>query len=377
MKNVVVFFGGNSVEHDISIITAIQVCSSLNDEKYKVIPVYISKNGEWYSFKQLLNVADFNNCELKSKNIVCFKNGFLEYKCLCNRRKIKVDCAIIAMHGGFGEDGSVAGCCNLNSIPFVNPGLEASSVGLNKILFKTLLKGLEIPYVKYCNLNKQSDVYNIDLYYEITEVLGDKIIIKPNRLGSSIGVSIVDDYDSYVNALSLGFNFENDLLIEKRLTNFNEYNIAIYKNLEGLVVSEIEQPLNYNSILTFEDKYIGDAKTKGSMESLKKIFPANINDKLRNEIIQYSKLCYEKLFMKGVVRFDFIFDNNEKVLFLNEVNTIPGSFANYLFRSNNISFSKMLDEMIDYAVYEHDLDFKLVKSFDSSVLNAEFNNLKK
>lgn len=377
MKNILVFFGGNSVEHDISIITAIQVCSSLNDEKYNVIPVYISKSGEWYIFKQLLNVADFTNYEFKSKNIVFLKNGFLEYKCLCKRKKIKIDCVIIAMHGGYGEDGSVAGCCNLNSIPFVNPGLESSSVGLNKILFKTLLKGLEIPYVKYCNLNKNCDVFNKNLYSEIATILGNEIIVKPNRLGSSIGVSIVDDYESYVNAVSLGFNFENDLLIEKRLTNFSEYNIAIYKNSEGLVVSDIEQPLNYNSILTFDDKYIGDAKTKGSMESLKKIFPANIKEEVKKDIIKYSKLCYEKLFMKGVIRFDFIFDNIEERLYLNELNTIPGSFANYLFKTKNISFSKMLDEMIDYAIYQHDLECKLVKSFDSSVLNTELYNFKK
>ena len=356
VKNILVLFGGASVEHDISVITAVQVCVSLNDELYNVIPVYISKFGTWFKMERLLSVSDFNNCALKNKDIVYLDNGFLQYKSLLKKSKCKIDCVILSMHGGCGEDGSFAGYCKINSIPFINPGVEASSSGLNKIFFKTLLKGLNIPYVEYCELRKDDNVFCEESYKQIINILGENIIIKPNRLGSSIGVSVVDDYSSYVSGIELGFKFESNLLVEKRLIDFNEYNIAIYKNIDGLVVSDIEQPLNQNAILTFEDKYIGDIKTKGSMESLKKIFPADICDELKEQIIYYAKLCYEKMFMKGVVRFDFLFDNINKKLYLNEVNTIPGSFANYLFRRKKISFSKILDEMIDYAVYEFDIE---------------------
>lgn len=377
MKNILVLFGGETTEHDISILTAIQVCDSFDVLKYNVVPVYINKNGEWFLVSDVGSVARFLKSEFNIKNrCVLNYDGVLSVGKGLRSKKITIDYAFICMHGINGEDGTMAGLLDLYHIPTVNCGVESSSIAMNKILFKKFMLAIGVPVIDYF------DVCSVD---EVITRLNKKtkdgrflfpLIVKPARLGSSIGVVVCNNIDEYEKACVDGLMLDDSLLVERCLTNFNEYNIAIYNTEDGFVVSDIEQPLSSSKFLSFEEKYLNDGKGDG-MENISRVFPAKISKNLQSEIAMYAKKIYHELNMKGVVRFDFIYDNQDKKLYINEANTIPGSYANYLFRNKQISFTHMLDDLIAYARVDYINKKNIVKTFDTSVLKEYSYSIKK
>ncbi len=377
-KNVAIVFGGESCEHDISIITAMQVKEAIDKEKYNIFPVYISKKGEWFTFSE----SDYFKCVDDS---VRFKKVYFlpDSKCLFIEmfkvfsRQVEIDAVVLAMHGMNGEDGSISGLFQLNKIPCTSPGVLSSALACDKIVFKKILLGLNIPCVASTSLS--FDDYCLSSDEKLTRLIKGisfPVIVKPANLGSSIGVYVCNDLSSFVTKLKLAFAFDERVLIEKYIPNCREINVAIYRAGKDLVISELEEPIKKQEILDFSKKYLDSGKSIG-LNSMDRIIPAKFSRQVKCKIVSIAKKCYSELVMNGVVRFDFLLDENEN-MFLCEANTIPGAFANYLFKPKRISFSKLIDDLIDNSIKVAKSKDGLVTTFESSVLkDINLNGVKK
>lgn len=353
MENICVIFGGVSPEHDVSIITGVMTLNSLDRERYNPVPVYIDKNGKWLFGEQLFNIDNYKKLNLKKlKQVLLKPNDDYLYSASNKLKKIcKLSCIINCTHGGDGESGALSGIVEISKIPYCSPACLASSVCMDKYFTKIFLKGLKIPSVNCVCLTNP-------LEYEKAVKFGFPLIIKPNSCGSSIGISVVNDISELKSALTLAFSFDKKVIAEKLLTEFTEINCAVYKINEKFFVSECEQPVGEKEVLTFNDKYSGG----------KRIFPANIDKSLSDKIKRYSKKIYKSLDCNGVIRIDF-FIVNDKV-FVNEINTVPGSLAYYLFCDKLKSFTKILNNLISDALTRSAKQKSLTTAFNSGIITG-------
>ena len=351
MKNVLVFFGGKSCEHDISIITGVLSVNSIDKQLFNAIPVYVDKNGEWFSGDCLKDIEWYKDKDVnKSKlNKVSFISGSdVLYAVTKNKIKplYKIAVALNCMHGVNGEDGSLSGLMKLQNIPFSSPDIFASSFAIDKDFTKIVLSGLNVdklPYVRIFKnsyyLKKQSVVKMIEKKF------GYPVIIKPSTLGSSIGIAVAKTGESLQNCLDNAFKYDEKVIVEKALENFKEINCAAYRDNDKIIVSECEEPITSSEILSFKDKYLG---SKGG--SVKK-FPAEIPESIRSKIRSITEKIYRKADFNGVIRIDYILSNNR--IYLNEVNTVPGSLAYYLFSDTIKGFTDMLTKILNDGISKH------------------------
>ncbi len=348
-EKVAVFFGGMSCEHDVSIITGMQVVLALEKSvKYEVIPIYISQRGEFLTSETLKDVSkikQFKDLSEKFKK-VSFISGSNELFDI-TKKKIKslgkISCGVLALHGENGEDGSLQGLLKLCKIPQTSGGILSQSIGMDKEVSKNIAKSCGASVLEYKKYSKSQGVMNI--LAEIDQKGEYPYVIKPNSLGSSIGVKLCENLSDIKEALDVAFLFSGEVLCERCALDFSELNIACVK-LDGKVeCSDVEKPKGWHEILTFEDKYITKGKLK-SANGLKRECPANISENLKNEIEKTAVKLYENFKLAGIVRFDFILENN--ILYFNEVNTIPGSLSNYLFASR-YNFGTLLEQVIKEA----------------------------
>ncbi|NCB48425.1 MAG: D-alanine--D-alanine ligase [Clostridia bacterium] len=363
---VAVIFGGKSVEHDISIITGEQVLCNLNIEKYEVLPIYISKQNEWYFSKTFFDINTFSENEaFKQCKKVCLgqKGNLFVVKGKKQKLFKKIDFAFLALHGNLGENGSIQGLLEMCDVPYSSPNVFGSSVCMNKLFTKYVCKALEINVVNFKEIFEKDYIENINIIDDL-KPLNFPIIVKPNNLGSSVGISFCENESELKNAISFAFLFDKEVLVEEAVTNLRELNIAILGNNLSIELSSIEEVKIEKDFLTFENKYYGG--TKG-MESQKRICPAKIDENTENTIKEYGKKIFSSLGLKGCVRIDFLLDDKTKKVYLNEINTIPGSMANYLFK-NKYSFSNLLEKLMNYALKEREFEQKKIVRFSSSVL---------
>ena len=377
-KNIVILFGGVSCEHDISIITALQVRLNIDEDLYNFKCVYICKDGSWRLIENFNEIEKFSTIINKSKEVVILpSSNSLFYKRKNNLKEImEVHCLINCMHGIRGEDGTISALCNMNGIPYTCSDILGSVLGLDKCAFKHYLKG-DVPFIE--SMVVSQDKYFSDVQKcakDIESKIGFPLIIKPSRLGSSIGIKVCKNMHDLPTYLENALKYDKNILIERYLTNIKEYNIAIYNSLDGLRISSIESPKSSDEILSFNNKYIKDRNGQGCYVG--KVKKEKVNKKLKTQIEEIAVRCYDLLRLKGVVRFDFIFDVGADKLYLNEINTIPGSMANYLFSNIDKDFSEQISEQIEYAIHEKLLENKLITHFESSVLdNFDTCSLKK
>lgn len=377
-KNIVILFGGVSCEHDISIITALQVRLNIDEDLYNFKCVYICKDGSWRLIENFNEIEKFSTIINKSKEVVILpSSNSLFYKRKNNLKEImEVHCLINCMHGIRGEDGTISALCNMNGIPYTCSDILGSVLGLDKCAFKHYLKG-DVPFIE--SMVVSQDKYFSDVQKcakDIESKIGFPLIIKPSRLGSSIGIKVCKNMHDLPTYLENALKYDKNILIERYLTNIKEYNIAIYNSLDGLRISSIESPKSSDEILSFNNKYIKDRNGQGCYVG--KVKKEKVNKKLKTQIEEIAVRCYDLLRLKGVVRFDFIFDVGADKLYLNEINTIPGSMANYLFSNIDKDFSEQISEQIEYAIHEKLLENKLITHFESTVLdNFDTGSLKK
>ena len=380
-KNICVIFGGKSTEHDISILTACQVIKALNEQKYNIIPIYINQNGLWFSGNNLKDISFYKNCNYKKLNQVAimpqdnylYKKSFKKFKLY-----LKIDCAIICCHGRNGEDGTIQGLLELAGIPYTSSGVVGSSIGLDKIAMKQMFSSDKIPVCQFVSVTKKQ--FEKSGIKNVIKQINLPVIVKPNTLGSSIGISVAKTEEELQEALELAFIFDNKVLVENLLEDITEVNISVLGEGENCVCSVTEQPTNNNEFLTFKDKYMSGTKQRyvinsgsklNGMQNLSRIVPANISSDKIKKIENLAKKVFTLLNCKGVVRIDFMLDNATGKLYVNEINTIPGSFAFYLWENNGLKFDKLLDKLIDIAIQSKQNQNMLTTTFKTSVLNGD------
>lgn len=375
-----VIFGGKSVEHEISVISALQACEYIDRDKYEVIPLYMTKTGEFYTGEQMGNIERYRDIPalLKESTRVLLLNeedrvDLVRYpmKKFGNNVLGSIDVAFPIVHGTNVEDGTLQGYLQTLGLPYVGCDVLSSAVGMNKYVMKTVFKDNDIPVLDCvcCNLTDYADVEK--LMDGVEGKFPYPVIVKPINLGSSVGISKASDRGQLEEALNLAFTFAPKVLIEPAIRQLKEINCAVLGDELEAEASECEEPLNAEEILTYEDKYIGGGKSKGGskgMASLSRAIPANISQERREEIRQMAVRAFKCLGCSGVARIDFMIDKETDKVYLNEINTIPGSLAFYLWEPVGVSYPQLLERMIQLALKRHRENRKLTFSFDTNVL---------
>ena len=383
-----VLFGGKSVEHEISIISAVQAMRYLNRDKYEVIPVYITKTNEMYYSEYLTDIKEFSNVKelIKKSKKVTFsvekgKTYLVKTETKLFEKKIitLVDMAFPIVHGTNCEDGTLHGYLRMMNLPLVGCDLTASAIGMDKYYMKTVFKDNGIPVLD-CKCFTARD-YNDDpeeVIKSIEEAIGYPVIIKPVNLGSSVGISKASDRYELEEALSNAFNFAGKILAERAVESLKEINCSVLGDTDDAKASECEEPINSDKILSYEDKYTSGRKggAKGAktgskgMASLQRKIPADITDEQRETIREMAVKAFKCLGCNGIVRIDFMIEMKTGEIFLNEINTIPGSLSFYLWEPLGVKYTNLLDEMITIARKRAREQSEISYAFDTNVLEG-------
>ena len=388
-------FGGKSVEHEISIISAIQAIGHLNKEKYDVIPIYITKNNEFYIGEKVGDIksyTDINSLLKESQRVIMLNEGgkvkLIRYpmKKFGKNELDYIDIAFPVVHGTNVEDGTLQGYLQMFNIPYVGCDVLSSAVGMDKYVMKTVLKDNGIPVLDCkCFTAKEYDD-DVDAVIEKVETaIGYPVIVKPVNLGSSIGISKAENRDELYDSLDTAFRYASKVLIETAVQNLKEINCSVLGDYEEAEASECEEPVSSDKILTFAEKYIGDGSAKGAkgtkggvkgsggskgMATLKRKIPADITDEQRTLIREYAVKAFKCLGCGGVSRIDFMMDTKTGNIWLNEINTIPGSLSFYLWEPLGVKYTELLDRMISLALKRERENSSITYTFDSNVLQG-------
>lgn len=387
--NVAVLFGGKSVEHEISVISALQAAEYLDREKYEVIPVYITKQGKMYTGEDVGKIEAYKDIKAllsKSKQVILTNEGgkvmLSEYPAkLFGKKSTVIDVALPIVHGTNVEDGTLQGYLKTLGVPFAGCDVLASAVGMDKHIMKLVFKDAGIPVLD-CKCFLKTDYINGEdkVIAAIEDTFGYPVIVKPVNLGSSVGISKAKDRGELAEALDLAFRFAPKVLVERAITSLREINCAVLGDMYEAEASECEEPLNATDILSYEDKYMaGGKKTGGSkgMASLARKIPADISPEVRERIRTMAVRAFQALGCSGVARIDFMIDTADNTVYLNEINTIPGSLSFYLWKPVGISYPQLLDRMISLALKRTREEGEIVYSFDTNVLsNCSFGGSK-
>lgn len=374
-----VIFGGESVEHEVSIISALQAINNIDKNKYIVVPIYISKDKVWYTGKDLCDISIYNDLDKvkkDSKSVSLCKVGneycLLQTKGLLNKIVDKIDIAFPIVHGQNVEDGSLAGYLETVGIPYVGPNVLGASLGQDKVVMKQVFESSNIPVVDYVWFYENDYINDEEKYLRDIKKLEYPVLVKPASLGSSVGINFVKDENEIKDAINEAFTYDDKIVVEKAVENLIEVNCSVLGDKNMQSTSVIEQVLSDNQILTYEDKYIGDSKKSGvkskGMASTSRIIPARINNELAHSVSNISKDVFKVLNLSGVCRIDFLINSKTNDVFVNEPNTIPGSLSYYLWEKSNIKYSELLDRLISISIKNYKDRRKKVFSFDTNIL---------
>lgn len=383
--NVAVFMGGKSCEHEISCISANQALQALDKEKYEVVPIYIAKNNDLYTGDELFNLKNFGDLDAlcnKLTKITIYKDNNKVYIKPINgvlKKAKEIDVAFPVVHGTNVEDGTLSGLLELLDLPYTCSNILGGAVGQDKAVMKEILEYEGIPSVEWFY------VYSHEIKDKFSEIkkqakkLGYPLIIKPANLGSSIGIEVVHKEKELEEKLKEAANYDFKLVFEKMIKKLKEVNISVMGNIMDAKVSAIEEVMKNDELLSFKDKYEGGSKSskklkappvkasKGMASTSRKV-PADLKKGQKEAIEKYALQTFKALNANGVVRIDFMIDEETQKVYVNEINTIPGSLAFYLWKEVGVDFSKECDALIDNALKMYREKKKKTYSFDTNVL---------
>lgn len=386
-----VFFGGKSVEHEVSIITAIQAIENMNTEKYEIIPIYIAKDNKMYCgdlVGDIRNYKDINSLMANSTQVTLAQKHDKVVLLKCNKKIFEdavynsIDIAFPIVHGTNVEDGTLQGYLKMFNLPYVGCDVTSSAVGMDKYVCKCLLKENDIPVLD-CKWFTSKD-YNDGVEKIMDAVEKDiayPVIVKPANLGSSVGIEIAKDRSSLQEAIENAFTYAKKVVIERAIKNLKEVNCSVIGDYEEAIPSECEEPVKKDEILSFSDKYLSGGSKKGgkfagklsgngqsSMNAGVLKLPADITKEQRQTIQDLAVKTFKTLGCSGVIRIDFMIDEDSGEIIVNEVNTIPGSLSFHLWRATNLAYTDMLDKIIDLALKRNREEGNMTFSFDSNIL---------
>lgn len=377
-----VIFGGRSVEHDVSIVSAHQVMAVLA-AKHEVVPIYITREGRWLSAPGLndLDVYKSSRAETVGEDahippVAGFGGLQVAGGRLKGAQKIALDVVVPAVHGTFGEDGTLQGLLELADLPYVGSGVLGSAVGMDKVAMKTAFKGAALPTVPDV-LAEPTDLANVDaLVSRVEEAIGYPAFVKPTRLGSSVGIGKAKDRAGLIDAIEVASKYDHRLLIERSMEGCLEINCSVLGGADTAPQASVcEQPIAWEEFLSFSDKYMrgGSKGAEGSkqegMASSDRRIPAPISDELTKKVQANALEAFRAVGAAGVARIDSFVDEASGETWVMEINTVPGSFSFYLWEESGTTFEGLMDTLIDIAVKTHAQRSELMFSFESGMLD--------
>lgn len=384
MKNVLLLFGGESYEHEISVVTASQIFNRTRIENVKLLPLYISKDNRFYFYenKQFVlkdfssDIVKFNGKKFKEIFFVSGEKNKLFIKSVFGLKEYLIaNVAINACHGGFGENGKLVAFFESFGISCSSGDFDSLAVCMNKFLFKQVLKGMNVSVVSGFKItrqdyDKESEKKFVDLKLRFMKF---PVVIKPNNGGSSIGLFVAKNKQEFDEGLKSAFEFDKEVVVEKFIEGCREFNVAVLTGSGECKISEIDEPLKSNEVLTFADKYLSSesgAKGKmkcGSMDLGVRKFPADLPVEFANHMKNIALKIVKCLNLKGIVRIDFLFDESKRKVFVCELNSVPGSLAYYFFESG-VLVNDLVLKLVEIAENNGNLKNTIKPDFITNIL---------
>jgi D-alanine-D-alanine ligase len=387
-ETIAVLFGGRSAEHEVSVITGHQVLDALEAAGYTVLPIYITKRGAWYAGRPLYNIDLYANPALNLDKLqdvyrVSLSPDRTVRQLLphadSGRRlfqrlpRLWADVFFPTLHGNFGEDGALQGLFEMADVAYVGSGIFASAIGMDKVRMKSLCRDMDIPVLDCVSMRRDEWQDDRLAWVEKVEAFSAyPVLVKPVCLGSSIGVRRCDDREVLEQAIDVAMMLDDRVLVEPALTDFFEINCAVMG--PPTQVSVCEQPHTVEALLSFDAKYKQGGKgakgggAKGGMASLGRTVPADIPDVLASQIKAFAGHAFHAIGATGVARIDFLIESARERVYFNEINTLPGSLAFYLWEADGVPFDELVTRAVDIALDQHRIRRATQFVFDANLL---------
>lgn len=374
-KKVAVIFGGQSAEHDVSIITAHRpiIDALLAGGEFEPVPVYIAKDGSWYSESVMNEMEFFSKGDIDSKLkkykkvVIGFDDGLTIIKPGLMDQKIKIDVVFPAMHGTNGEDGSLMGLLRLSGTPFVGCDLSASAVAMDKVLTKQILAVQSVPVVPYVWFSKNDWARKQSSLLGAIEKLSFPLFVKPAHLGSSIGISKVKDQAGLLSAIEVGFHYDDKILVEEGVEDLIELTLPIIGN-DKVETGLVERPLNKSDFFDFSEKYLSGGKSDGGVNNQYSEIPAQIDPEMEKQVLELGEKTYQALGCSGIARVDFLVDAGKNIVYVNEVNTLPGSLYQHNWRKKGLTGVELIGKLIALAEERFLVKQSIAQDFKTDIL---------
>lgn len=375
--NIGVFFGGRSTEHEISVISASQAMSAIDREKYDVTPIYISKQGKWYTGDALFDIKNYRDIPalLSQCEEVYMEPSFGDYNLYKKNKKMfkspiaaTLDVVIPVLHGSNGEDGTFEGIIDSIGIPYAGCNTLASANGMDKITMKMILQACDVPVVDYVWFtDKQWFAQKDTLLEKIESKLGYPVIVKPANLGSSVGIGRAANREELIARIGDAEKYSSRIIVEHMVEHLQEINCSVLGDCDEYQTSVLEEPIKSGEILSYEDKYMGGTKGAKGMQASQKRIPADLPADETERIRFLAGETFRVLSCHGVSRVDMIIDRDDRSIYVNEINTIPGSLSFYLWEATGLSFDKLMDKLVQLALKRNrEMKMKTV-SYDQNI----------
>lgn len=375
--NIGVFFGGCSTEHEISVISASQAMSAIDRSVYDVTPVYITKQGHWYTGEALFDVSNYRDIPslLEKCTEVYMEPVRDDYNLYTRKKKLfgsnvytTLDVAIPVLHGAYGEDGTFEGILDAIAIPYAGCNVLASANGMDKITMKMILQACDVPVVDYVWFtDKQWFAQKDALIAKIEKELSYPVIVKPANLGSSVGIGRAKDRTQLIDRINDAERYSTRIIVEHMIENLHEVNCSVLGDCDDYKTSVCEEPIKSGEILSYEDKYMGGTKGAKGMQASQKRIPADLPVEVSDRIRFLAGETFRVLSCHGVSRVDVIIDADNGNIYVNEINTIPGSLSFYLWEATGLPFDKLMDTLVKLALKRKREQSKKTISYDQNI----------
>ncbi len=375
--NIGVFFGGRSTEHEISVISDSQAMAAIDRDVYDVTPVYITKEGRWFTGEALTEVSNYRDPKklLQQCSEVYMRPAYGDSNLYLARRKMfgtdvaaHIDVAIPVLHGANGEDGTIQGLFDLIGLPFAGCDVLASANGMDKITMKMILQACEVPVVDYVWFTDKEWFDNRqEVVDRIESKIGYPVIVKPSNLGSSVGIGRAADRERLVQCVTDATSYSSRIIVEHMVDNLKEINCSVLGDCDEYQTSVCEEPIKSGEILSYEDKYMGGSKGSKGMQASAKRIPADLPEATSDRIRFLAGETFRVLSCHGVSRVDVIMDEDNGQIYVNEINTIPGSLSFYLWEASGIPFAELMDRLVKLALKRDRQRQRKTTTYDANI----------
>lgn len=374
-----VFFGGRSTEHEISVISANQAMAAIDESRFDVVPVYITKNGRWFTGEALRDVANYRDLKalLEKCTQVYMRPVYGDYSIYRAERKLfgsdvlcTLDVVIPVLHGSNGEDGVFEGFLETVGIPYAGCNTLASANGMDKITMKMILQANSVPVVPYVWFtDRQWEAKREEIVGNIESTLGYPVIVKPANLGSSVGIGRAKDREQLIERVADAQRYSTRIIVEHMVDELQEINCSVLGDCDSYETSVLEEPIKSGEILSYTDKYMGGTKGKAGMQASQKRIPADLPADETERIRFLAGETFRVLSCHGVSRVDMIVDRSNGNIYVNEINTIPGSLSFYLWEASGLTFQKLMERLVSLALKRKREQGHKIESYDQNIFS--------